>query len=444
MLNKLPLLAVGAAIASAVVAPKACDVLPEGWTRLPGSYQKVAYDGSNICAIDTVGGLWCSTEAVAPISWKNIPGLYADIGLSKGALYARKADAKGTMVVTHSITDVAWSQVNLNYGAEVQTSFSVGDSTLCESTSTGRFVCTSTTAGLPYTWSVVDGNMVESAIGGPVLFGLDAVGNLFQGTTATTNAGMGKWKAASNQTLRTLSFDGSQLCGIDDCNTARCTTSTIATPAPPSQCCFKDGDALWLQSDTGLYLGRCNGCIPGGAYSDAAFVHVPSPGATTCGTWTVKNMPNGRIALQSDTGKYLARCNGCATGANYPDEAFVHSSDPTTPWSQWTCQDMGNGKIALQADTGNYLARCYGCVPGSYPNVGMLHVTNPKIGPWSQWTVYQGGKTSANRCPVKTSEPLDWAKLPGEWTDLATFNGTLFGVDTSNRLFTRNVGLAKS
>ncbi|OQR86306.1 hypothetical protein THRCLA_22973, partial [Thraustotheca clavata] len=39
-------------------------------------------------------------------------------------------------------------------------------------------------------------------------------------------------------------------------------------------CSFNDGDLIALQADTGKFVARCNGCIPGGAYPDSAFVHA--------------------------------------------------------------------------------------------------------------------------------------------------------------------------
>ncbi|KAF0685482.1 hypothetical protein As57867_022567, partial [Aphanomyces stellatus] len=128
---------------------------------------------------------------------------------------------------------------------------------------------------------------------------------------------------------------------------------------PSAACTFVDGDVLSLQADSGKYLDRCNNCVPKGAYPDSSTVHVTNPASESWGTWKVFNVGNGKIALRGDAGNYLARCNGCAPGAAYPDQAFVHVSDwHDKGWAQWTCYDAGNGKIALQADTGKYLARC--------------------------------------------------------------------------------------
>ncbi|OQR93333.1 cytochrome P450 [Achlya hypogyna] len=150
-----------------------------------------------------------------------------------------------------------------------------------------------------------------------------------------------------------------------------------------SQCCFKDGDVISLKSDKGTYMGRCTNCVWNGAFDNSAFVHVPSPGTARKAQWTVVNTGNGKIALQADSGKYLARCNNCAPGAAYPDEAFVHVTDwKKAPWAQWTCKDVGDGKVALQADSGKYLARCKNCVGAAYSNAAFVHAQSPNEGSW--------------------------------------------------------------
>ena len=49
-------------------------------------------------------------------------------------------------------------------------------------------------------------------------------------------------------------------------------------------------------------------------------------------------MSDIKIALRADSGNYLARCNNCIPGAAYPDSAFVHVPDNElmkSPWAQW-------------------------------------------------------------------------------------------------------------
>ncbi|RHY36522.1 hypothetical protein DYB34_001982 [Aphanomyces astaci] len=157
--------------------------------------------------------------------------------------------------------------------------------------------------------------------------------------------------------------------------------------SPPSRCCFNDGDVISLRADTDWFMGRCNGCVPRGAYPDSAFVHVSDPKDAPWAQWQVFNTCDGKLVLQADTGKYLGRCNNCAPGAAYPDQAFVHVEDwHTSPWAKWVCVDAGNGKIALQADSGRYLARCNSCLPGAYPNAAFVHATSVSEA-YAQWTV---------------------------------------------------------
>ncbi|OQR96297.1 cytochrome P450 [Achlya hypogyna] len=433
MLSTLPLLAL-----VSTVAASACFQPPVGWTMIPGMYHKVTYDGTTLCALDLSYQLRCAKSTTAPIPWAQIPGSYADIGLARGVLYARKLDAAGTMVVTTSTKAVKWKTVNLNYAAEKQTSFSFDGATLCQSTSTKSLWCTNTTNSVPpYTWNGMDGNVTQTAVGGAWLYGLDAKGTLYQGTTTLLANGCGNWNTVANQHLTQLSYDGKQICGVDDSGRALCTSGTLASPAPPSQCCFKDGDVISLRADSGSYLTRCSGCLPSAAYPNSATVSSTSSSKAVA-QWTVKNVGGGKITLKADSGLYLARCNGCVSSATFVDEAFVHSTDPTKAHSQWTCVDAGNGKIGLQADTGKFLSRCNGCVKGSTtPNVAMVQAANMSDAT-AVWTVFQGGQGLTNRCPVVPLQ-FQWQSFSGSWTSITSNQGRAFAIDTSSRLFMRQV-----
>ncbi|OQR83689.1 cytochrome P450, partial [Thraustotheca clavata] len=163
--------------------------------------------------------------------------------------------------------------------------------------------------------------------------------------------------------------------------------SVVRIPTPA--CTFKDGDLITLQADSGKYVARCNGCISGGAYPDSAFVHVSQVSGNPWAVWKVTNTGTGKLALKADSGNYLARCNNCAPGAAYPDEAFVHVKDWNgAPYAQWTCVDSGNGKISLQSDTGKFLGRCNSCLSGgAYPDSAFVHVSTLSNSPWAQFTV---------------------------------------------------------
>ncbi|ETV81041.1 hypothetical protein H257_05661 [Aphanomyces astaci] len=182
--------------------------------------------------------------------------------------------------------------------------------------------------------------------------------------------------------------------------------------SPPSRCCFNDGDLISLRADTDLFMGRCDGCVPGGAYQDSAFVHVSDPKDAPWAQWKVFNTLDGKLVLQADTGKFLGRCNNCAPGAAYPDEAFVHVEDwHTSPWAQWVCVDAGNGKIALQADSGRYLARCNSCLPGAYPNAAFVHATSVSEA-YAQWTVVSKNPSVGLCAPNAITPPPTTTCIP--------------------------------
>lgn len=148
---------------------------------------------------------------------------------------------------------------------------------------------------------------------------------------------------------------------------------------------FKTNEYMeaYLISDTGKALARCRGCGPG-AYADSASVHAKIGDAWA--KFKVYSASNGKIALQADNGRYLARCNSCwRNGASYSDSAFVHSTNPNASWSHWTLVPNKDGTYGLRADTGKYLARCRYCVRGgATSDYAFVHSTNPNTA-YTKW-----------------------------------------------------------
>lgn len=159
-----------------------------------------------------------------------------------------------------------------------------------------------------------------------------------------------------------------------------------------------DGIKVALQSaDSGNYLGRCNGCVPGGAYPDSAFVHVKPAELQKAhwAHWKIESIGNGLYTLQAaDSGNYLARCNSCVPNGAYPDSAFVHvkpSEIKTARYAHWRITHLADGTYALQAsDSGNYLGRCNNCIPkGAYSDSAFVHVKPSELqgAHWAHWKI---------------------------------------------------------
>ena len=140
-----------------------------------------------------------------------------------------------------------------------------------------------------------------------------------------------------------------------------------------------------LKADTGRYLARCNGCVTSSVSPDSASVDAATS-SDTLAKWSLSKRPSGRWVLQMDTGRFLARCTNCGAGA-YPDSAFVHVESPDSQYAQWSISQRPNGKWVLQSDSGRYLARCNGCFGGgTHLDMAFVHETNPDA-PWAQWTL---------------------------------------------------------
>lgn len=150
-------------------------------------------------------------------------------------------------------------------------------------------------------------------------------------------------------------------------------------------------------SDSNKYLGHCNGCVPGGAFNDNAFVHVDESeiNGASWAHWTLENLGDQKYILQADSSNCLSRCNGCIPDAAYPDNASVHVSlaeAKEAGYAQWIIEQMEPGKYALKcSDSGNYLGRCNGCVPGgAYADSAFVHVEPSDIqgASWAHWNIF--------------------------------------------------------
>jgi len=141
---------------------------------------------------------------------------------------------------------------------------------------------------------------------------------------------------------------------------------------------------VYLISDIGLALARCNGC-GSAAYPNSAGVHGNI--GDSFAIWKLYPGCNGAVALQADSGLYLGRCNGCWNGEAYPNSAFVHVTDPTVSYGNWLMINNDDGTYSFQSDTGDYLARCNGCVTGgAKPNFAFVHATSDSVA-YAKWKI---------------------------------------------------------
>lgn len=160
-----------------------------------------------------------------------------------------------------------------------------------------------------------------------------------------------------------------------------------------------------LKADTGNYLARCNNCIPRASSADSAFVHVTEADLPTS-PWAKFEMwllDSGLYAFKADSGNYLGRCNGCASGAAYPDSLFVHVPESqllTSPWAHFQLIQIQD-KFFIKGDNDLFVGRVRDGVPGAaYPDSAFVYVRMPEpvtsanitAFPAAAWTlVHQSG-----------------------------------------------------
>ena len=152
---------------------------------------------------------------------------------------------------------------------------------------------------------------------------------------------------------------------------------------------FPKGGKIALQGDTGMYFARCNGCQKSvdNKIPDTVTVHMKTA-TEPYDQFEVVEASGGKISLKTDTGKFVARCNGCIVNGKQADVVTVHADDPAQPYAQFKPVLLNNGKWALESDTGKYAARCNGCSPGAtQANTVTVHATDPNKEPYAQWTI---------------------------------------------------------
>lgn len=150
--------------------------------------------------------------------------------------------------------------------------------------------------------------------------------------------------------------------------------------------------AMKTTDGTNLLAERCGNCVtltrpPYPDYSSTLVlkpaVPLDRPDTDVRRFIVLPTGSTGKIRLQSAlTANFnLARCNGCVTGAAYPDIVALTSmpidNKPIPPFAEFEIFPTAAGKpfFRFRADTGNYMGRCNGCLPkATVPDSVMLHI----------------------------------------------------------------------
>jgi hypothetical protein len=169
-------------------------------------------------------------------------------------------------------------------------------------------------------------------------------------------------------------------------------------PGPPSQV-LTPGSKVSLQADTGSFFSRCKNSqqsVNNGA-PDSITTHITNANPVPFAVFEVVDAGNGKIAFKADTGKFVARCQGCIIGGSVPNFVTVHVAGPTPPeFARFTPELLPNGKVALKADTGKYVNRCRNCSSGAaVSDTVTINATDPRSDVTAQWTVVSRSPTPA-------------------------------------------------
>lgn len=146
-----------------------------------------------------------------------------------------------------------------------------------------------------------------------------------------------------------------------------------------------------LQADTGNWMARCDGCqnTVDPSNTNTATLHVTDP-TPPYARFQLVDVGGGKIALKADNGNWVARCRGCIVGGRTDDFVTMHvpGTLPPPAYAQFTPVLLSNGKYALRADTGLYVSRCESCSPGATTRDQVtIHVPDPNTAPYAQWTI---------------------------------------------------------
>lgn len=140
---------------------------------------------------------------------------------------------------------------------------------------------------------------------------------------------------------------------------ANCPACPGVAGGPDDPCGGFSGKLVYLMSDTGYSLARCEKCGEG-EYDNSVTVHGKERSLNA--QW--KLVPVGKYCtLKADNGMYASVCNGCWADSTYKEAVFLFLHDPIGyPDAMWTLEKMGDKQFAFKTQTGKYLGRCSSCV----------------------------------------------------------------------------------
>ncbi|KDO21942.1 hypothetical protein SPRG_13124 [Saprolegnia parasitica CBS 223.65] len=218
MPSHLLLATLAAGAAATTILRTGCGDVDPVWTPVDDKniYTSLSYDGSTLCAIDTSANFVCTTPATTPVTWFNA---YENVqsGYVGGELSAVVSDAECYISRAHGPYDSA-----LLDGPAVAV---WGDKETFCFTSTRSTGCSTNGNNAVQ----LDGKMVDLALSGRTLYGIDASGVLSKGSLPTGDVSTASWvPVAGAPTLSEVSVGGGRVCGVTKTDkTVVCSTDDV-------------------------------------------------------------------------------------------------------------------------------------------------------------------------------------------------------------------------
>ncbi|KAF0686894.1 Aste57867_21326 [Aphanomyces stellatus] len=227
------------------VSDAACASGSAKWALVTNvSLKQVSWDGARVCGVTPTSQVVCADtpQGSTTPTWTTLPGELTQVSIFQSSLYGVDAAAHvyyklmppigGTAPVPPPVTSPPsppqykdWTVVPTPGNKFIDVS-SWG-STVCAVDCVNNIYCGVWDPVVPITWTKLSGSLLQLVVYDRGVFGVDYKANL-RYTASTTPTGIPTWTQFTNL-WKSISYDGSQLCGIDSTGRVACAAQDAAS-----------------------------------------------------------------------------------------------------------------------------------------------------------------------------------------------------------------------